>query len=148
MHKRTVTNIGFLLENCEEIWFSPSDFISYEVDFGHEKMVLMNQTFLQIRTLDFLDVSIKATANHTYNSFGKASEVTNFNRLLDCHDITALLIRTETDERNYYCEDDVLTSVVLDLEGNLNVTLVHAEDIMDAPCECECECCCEDTEEF
>ena len=150
MNKRTVTHIGFLMENSEEIWFHPSDLSYYEADFGHEKMVLLNETFLQIQTLDFLAVVVDAAANHTYNSFGKASEQTNFNRLIEGQDVTALMVRTKDDEYKYYCEDNMFVRASLDLEGHLHVIIVDEDDVMDVPveCECACECCGEDTEEF
>lgn len=150
MRSVNMSHIGFLMENGEEVWFDACDVYAFEFDTGTKKMVKINDEYVEFETLDWLNMSICASANHTYNSFGMASEKTNFNRLLECPDIVAVLMHEEgTSINRYYCEDDILPSVELDLEGNLDIILVHEEDVMDVPCECECECCeCEDELEF
>jgi len=147
MRSVNMNNIGFLMENGEEIWFDALDVPAFEFDMGTKKIVKINDEYVEFETVDWLNMSVCAHANHTYNSFGMASEKTNFNRLLECPNIVAVLMcEDETSINRYYCEDDVLPSVELDLEGNLDIILVHEEDVMDVPC--ECECCCEDTVEF
>lgn len=149
MQIKEMTHIGFLLENCEEIWFNTDHVMEFEAEIGTEHLMKIQDEFVQFKTIDWLDMTVAAQANHTYNSFGKASEVTNFNRLLDEQEVVAVMIHAADEEvKRYYCEDDILTSISLDLEGNLAIVLVHEDDVMDEPCdcECECECCCEETE--
>ena len=147
MNTINLTHIGFLLENTEEIWFKTEDFTDLEIETSGENIVKVNDTILSFRAVEWLNATISANANHTYNSFGNPSEVTNFKRLIDSQNICAVIVKENDQDCVLYVHDNMFCSIDLDCCGNLDLIVVPADSIIesccdDEPCCDESACCC------
>lgn len=80
---KTITGIGFVMENMEELWFHPDEIHDIEWEAQPETVLRTGGSLVSITPLRYLYVELESFANHAYRSLGKMSEVTTFTRICE-----------------------------------------------------------------
>ena len=136
MNSFDLHNIGFILENGEEIWFNAQeDMLEFHLQVGTEHILKLDgQSAVRFKSISGGDMKIAAKANHTYNCFGNPSELTSFQRLMDDVEIAGISISgCDTGVETFYLPEEMGLCCDIDLYGNLFVEIVNY-------------CCCEECE--
>ena len=132
-----LNNVGFILENCDEIWFDIADLKEFQLSVSPDHFLkLDNQQVVGFRAVEYAMMNIDAKANHTYNCFGQPSKITNFAQLLNGATVAGIAVASEEEGyETFYLAEDKIVSFELDLCGNL---IAEVEDVSE-PCCAECE---------
>lgn len=141
---KAITNISLELENMETIKLALDEIEDFQAAAISDQIAQIGDTVLQFRSFDALCATLKAKANHTYNSFGTPSSQTIFQRLTEVSDPIGCVTLDYADGtmEQLYVPDDMVQHFEVDEFGNLSFLIGYSDDEdEDGGC-----CCCGDCE--
>jgi len=108
---KTVTGIGFVMENMEELWFHPDEIRDIEWEAQPETVLRVGDSLVCIKPLTYLYVELEPFANHAYRSLGKMSEVTTVTRICENPCIGQVILEFSDGSQDTYFPVEEVTYV-------------------------------------
>lgn len=119
---KKITEMELCMENMETIKLLPHEFSNCEIGNIVEAVALTSAGMMQFQSTDAASFTMKSSANHTYNSFGHASQKTIFARFEECPIIGCIrLFYDDGSMMDVFIPDTSCYDVSVDDYGNMTV---------------------------
>ena len=142
---KTIASIALVMENEEIIYVKKSEIKDLNIAGITSDIVKIGQQMVEVDNVSDFEMILDVSANHTYNSFGRVSTSTIFDRILDrdALPIVGILVHYATaDSRVLYFPNGIEERFDIDHYGDMRIAChvpFDAEDDEDG----DCPCCCE-----